>query len=270
MRLDDATATPIPAEDIPEYRDFLVLMRDFYEKGFWSKNVLNNTVSSGDAFMNGTSACQLHNMETVASTWRQTTLSHPEWKPEVVDLMEDFPTNASSYIVDGMAIFVNSDNLARSLMWMDTIRSDKEIYDLFYYGVKGKHWQDEGDGPACRRGPNAGEYDTFSIWGMRTKQLARMDVGQWPEWTATMDNYAKRMVDNPILYMPFDDSGLKNENAALGNLSTKYWGVLLFGFDEDPLKLQDTISPKYKEAGQLLIREEWLKQRDAYLSRIGQ
>jgi putative aldouronate transport system substrate-binding protein len=264
VKLTDPTATPIPEDTLPEYRAFLEQMRDFNQKGIWSKNVLNNTTSSLDAFKNGTSACAMHNLSTVCQTWVQVSKAHPEWKPEVVDLMGSAPTSITGYS-EGIAIHASSDNPERALMWINKMRADQECNNLVVYGVEGVHWNDEGPGKISVL-PAGADYETYSNWCFISKEFMRIDVDQWPGWDATTAKWKTQVADAPIIFMTFDDSKAKNEVAAIDNIGIKYGGVLLWGFDADPVKLMQDVTNQEKAAGMDKIQDEWLTQRDAFLA----
>lgn len=61
------------------YMDYAKKMREFYEKGFWTSDMINDTTTVWDLFSNGTTATLMHNSGTVESKCREITAEHPDW-----------------------------------------------------------------------------------------------------------------------------------------------------------------------------------------------
>lgn len=70
--------------------------------------------------------------------------NHPEWKPEMVDILPDVPTGTNPIINNGTAINAKSKNAERALMVLDLLSQDRDYFDLSVYGVKGTDWDAEG------------------------------------------------------------------------------------------------------------------------------
>lgn len=263
--LTDPKAELKKKADMPEYVAYLKKMREFNQLNYWSRNALNNKVSLQDSFLNGKSASALHNLEAVCSTWRKLLNNHPEWKPEVFDSMENFPTIRNSYLGNGMGIFAKADNPERALMWIDKVRFDESYYDLMMSGIEGKHWKNEGPGKMSS-GPASLDYGGFSNWGFNTQPMIRIGIDEWPKLREVYASWGQRAVICPVFYMSFDDSNVKNETAAISNVTRKYKNVLEFGFDKDPEKLSAEYEQQLDAAGREKMVKEWVAQRDAYLA----
>lgn len=265
VSLTDPKAELKKLSEMPEYITYLKKMVDFNKQGLWSKNALNNKVAIKDSFLNGKSASALHNLGTMAGTWRQVTDAHPEWKPEIYDSMENFPTIKTSALGNGMAIFANAENPERALMWIDKVRFDQSYFDLMMYGIEGTHWKDQGPG-LMSAGPNALDYGGFSNWGFNTKPVMRKGTDTWPGFDAVIKSWSDRAVIAPVNYMSFDDAKVKNEVAGMTNITRKYSRVLDFGFDKDPEKLLAEYEKQLDAAGRDKVIAEWNIQRDAVLA----
>lgn len=265
VSLTDPKAELKKLSEMPEYIAYLKKMVEFKNQGLWSKNALNNKVAIKDSFLNGKSASALHNLGTMAATWRQVTDAHPEWKPEIYDSMENFPTIKNSALGNGMAIFANAENPERALMWIDKVRFDQAYYDLMMYGIEGTHWKDKGPG-LMSAGPNALDYGGFSNWGFTTKTTMRKGTDGWPGFDAVIKGWSDRALIAPVFYMSFDDAKVKNEVAGMTNITRKYGRVLDFGFDKDPEKLLAEYEKQLDTAGRDKVIAEWNIQRDAVLA----
>ncbi len=261
-KLTDPDATPIKLADMPEYEQYLAKMLEWNKAGVFSKNALNNKTALKDSFINGKSAAALHNVSTMEQAYLEVMRTNPEWEPEIYDSMEGaFPTLRTSYLGNGMAIHATSANPERALMWIDRVRYDREYYDLVMYGIEGKHWIDEGD-LKLSSGPNGGDYSGYSNWGFTTKETMRKSLDSWPGSQDVMDDWSSRTVEQPVAYLTFDDSNVKNESAAVNNVYLKYSGVLNFGFADDYMKTLEEYEDALEKAGRDLIFEEWIRQKD--------
>ena len=265
-KLDDPEGTMINKVDLPEYREFLTKMVEFNARGYWSKNALNNEIRTDDGFKNGKSATAMHNFETMINAAKVVEKSHPEWEPEIYDAtFGQYQVFRTSYLGNGVGVHITSKNLERSLMWVDTIRFDRECYDLMMYGIEGKHWIDEGPG-LYKAGPNIGDYGSYSIWAFTTDQSRRKDVEDWPTKQAVMDSYKLRAVKTAPPYFMYDDTNYKNEVAAMTEITDKYSKIFDFGFDVNWEQLILDVERQYEAAGRSAVLEDAQKQLTEFIT----
>lgn len=98
------------------YLDFAKQMKEWADKGFWSKSAIANATDVKEAFINGTSASFSQNLGTVGATASEVEQNHPEWKPEVCDLTPDAHRFLAAYTGDGVAVLANS-RIRPVLLW---------------------------------------------------------------------------------------------------------------------------------------------------------
>ena len=263
--LTDPTGALIKTIDLPEYQAYLDRMVDYKERGYWGRNALNQQYSLVDNYKNGTSATAMHNVSTMVSAWRDTNKNHPEWEPEIYDSMfGTYPTVRTSYLGNGMGVHAGGKNTERSLMWLDTIRFNRECFDLMMYGIEGTHWIDAGEGLSTP-GPSSGEYGGFSNWGFVTEQMNRRSTEEWPGFAPLLEAYDKRAVNCPPFYFLFDDSEVKNEVAAMTNINQKYQQMFDFGFDSDWRTTIQDVDKQYDDAGRQKVKELFEQQLAEFL-----
>ena len=263
--MTDPTGELFKISETPEYKEYMNRMVDYKERGFWSKNALNNTVILTDGFINGKSAAALHNVGTVLTAKKEADKNHPEWEAEIYDSMfGEYPTLRTSYLGNGMGIHATSQNPQACLRWLNFTRTDREMYDLYMYGIEGKHWNDEGEGKMSTTASSA-DYGGYSNWGFNLESMRRVDINEWEGMERIKKSYAERAVNNPCCYFLFDDSEVKNEIAAMTNLDNKYNKMLDFGFDANWEKTVADLSAQYEAAGREKVRQLYEEQRKAYL-----
>lgn len=269
MRLDDPTGQQFKISETQEYRDYLARMVDYKERGFWSRNALNNTTRLDDAFINGKSAAALHNVGTMVSAMRRANDENPDWEAIVYDSMfGEYPTIRTSYLGNGMGIHAESPNKEAGLRWINLVRTNREMYDLYMFGIEGKHWQDMGEGK-MKPLPAAPDYGGYSNWGFNTENMRRVNVEEWEGTEIIRQSYASRAVNNPAAYFLFDDSEVKNEVAALTNLGNKFTKMFDFGFESDWENVLPDVEMQYEAAGREKVHDLYVQQLAEYLEMIG-
>ena len=255
FKLSEDDGTMYYGQDMPEFKEYRDRMVEYNNRGYWSKNALNQQNRLDDNFKNGTSAMAMHNVGTMVGAWRETNKNHPEWEAEVYDSMfGEYLTVRTSYLGNGMAVHAASANPERSLLWLDTIRFNQESYDLMMGGIEGDHWIDAGEGLSTP-GANSADYGGFSNWGFTTEEMKRTSTEEWPGMQTLLEEYAQRAVDCPPVYFLFDDSECKNEVAAMTNIGLKYDKMYNFGFDSDWETTQIDVNNQYEDAGRSKVKE---------------
>ena len=255
--------------DTEEYREFVKLMKSWADMGFWSKNAVSNTISPTDAFINGTSASVFWNYDTCMTTYNTVMDEHPEWKPELIDPNPEGARYKAPY-GEGMAVPASATNPERSMMVIDAMKWDKELYDIARYGIEGKTWVETSD-TTYQLGEEQGNYTVGNspiTWGMKNDALERIlgDAGQ------TQPDIYTQLFSDPIneasAGFTFDDSSVKDEIAVISELYSQYIPILELGLVENPDATLDEFNEKCVQAGSETILEEFRKQYAAYLETV--
>lgn len=262
------------AEDIvwqyetEEYLEFCELMKAWSDKGFWSKNAVSNTTSPLDAFQNGTSAAIFWNLDTCESAKNVVDSEHPEWKAELVNITPGVVHVKGVYTGDGFAIPAISENQERALMVLDTLKFDKECYDICRYGLEGATYNATSD-TTYTLGSEQANYAVGNApvsWGLKNDALERIQG----EAGTTQSKIRQELMDDAISEITsgfiFDDSGVKNELAALGEVCSQYVPLLELGLAEDVQATLDELNKKCETAGLSKLKEEVTAQYTAYLN----
>lgn len=259
--------------DTPEYKEWIKKMKSWSDKGFWSKNAVANNTNPRDAFTNGTSASLVWNLGTCGAVANQIEKEHPQWKPEIYDLIPDSKKILGAYTGDGAAVLASSENQERAFMLIDLLKFDEECNNLVRLGVKDIHWIDPteeiGEEGFWRAGEKQEEYPFGSAfsWAFKNNKFEKSREDKFPDevdltkkWTAAQEN---TLLAGFIL----DDNNIKNELANLNNVKTKYVPLLDLGLVEDAEETLAEFNKQAEAAGINKVKEELLKQVDAYLTK---
>lgn len=251
-----------------EYLEFCKLMKSWSDKGFWSKNAVSNTTSPLDAFQNGTSAAIFWNLDTCESAKNVVDSEHPEWKAELVNITPGVVHVKGVYTGDGFAIPAISENQERALMALDTLKFDKECYDICRYGMEGSTYNATSD-TTYTLGSAQANYAVGNApisWGLKNDALERIQG----EAGTTQSEIRQELMGDAVSEITsgfiFDDSAVKSELAALGEVCSQYVPLLELGLVEDVQASLDELNKKCETAGLSRLKEEVIKQYTAYLN----
>ena len=252
-----------------QYKEFINLAKKWSDEGFWSKNAVSNTISPADAFINGTSASVFWNYDTCMTIYNTVMSDHPEWKPEVIDVN---PSGAhyKAPFSEGISIPAIALHPERSMMVIDLLKWDKELYDIARYGIEGRSWVATSD-TTYQLGEEQGNYTVGNApitWGLKNDTLERI-VGEAEE---TRSEIYLQLFSSPIgesaAGFTFDNSGVKNEIAAISELCSQYIPILELGLVEDPEATLEEFNKKCEQAGRDDILNEFKKQYSEYLKTV--
>lgn len=264
--MTDTTGKIFSIIDTPQYKDYVVKMKEYADKGYWSKSSISSKETKDDGFKAGKAASMVWNIGTVAKDIKIMNEAHPEWKAEVVDILPGAKKFVAPYTSNGVAINANSKNPERALMALDLLRYDRDIYDLTFYGIKGTHWEAVGDTQYKTLAATA-NFPAGNVcpWGWHTP-INRTDVNQ-PAIVDQLNNkwLKEDTIHNPLETFTFDDSKVKNEMAAINTVITQYGLPLHFGITDDPVKGIEVYKQKLKAAGLEKVIKEVQTQADAFI-----
>lgn len=264
---DDASVNVTGHYDQETFLNVVTRLKDWRDRGFWSKNAVVNTQNNTESFQAGRSALALMNANTAKSVYAAVSAEHPEWDVRVFDAQEDVPPVLNSYLANGMSIFSKSKYPERALMALDYLRNDKEINSLFCYGIEGKHWEASGDNALVSLPDSSNyAYDSNCNWGVRNDANWRVIEGgipNLPELTAEWQETARSSLYQTFV---FDDAEVKNEIAAMGEIFNTDYKLLVLGFTDDPAGDIAKMGEKMKAAGADKVYAALQEQAQAFLA----
>jgi len=71
--------------------------------------------------------------------------------------------------------------------------------------------------------------------------------------------------DSPINAFSFNDTNVKNEEAAVNNVLSKYKNLLLYGFEDNPEKTIEQMNNELKSSGLDKVQKETQTQLDKFM-----
>ncbi len=246
------------------FQGIIERLKDWRDRGFWSKNAVVNTQNNTESFQAGKSALALCNANTAKSLYAQMSAEHPEWDVRVFDAQEGVPPVLNSYLANGMSIFSKSKHPERALMALDFLRNDVEINNLFCYGIEGKHWEASGDNALVSLPDSSNyAYDGNCNWGVRNDAIWRVVEGGIPGLEELNAVWKENARSRRYQTFVFDDSEVKNEIAAITEIFNSDYKLLGLGFTDDPAgdiaKLKEKMTAAGAETVYAKLREQALE-----------
>lgn len=250
VELNDPDLKVMSTIDTPEYLETVKKMKEWKDKGYWSKSAVVNTTDNRDSFKSGKSALATMNINTAKSMYTEISQAHPEWDVRVVDAQNGTSATLTAFWGNGMSIFAKSKNPERALMALDLLRNNEELHDLFSFGIEGVHYEKAGDNRIKLLETNANyPYDGNCNWGIRNDEYWKLVEGGIPNYDELYDNWVKTAEVYKYAFFTFDDSGVKNEIAAINDVFSSNYKLLNLGFVDDPATDIKKMSDKMKAAG---------------------
>jgi putative aldouronate transport system substrate-binding protein len=255
--------------DTDQFLEGIKVSKEWADKGYWSKSAMVSKTTDNEAFENGKAVIVGGNLSTINSLYMKVSKAHPEWKIVAADTNFGNPVDLKPYIQNGMGINKSSKNKERALMMLDLFRNDSRYFDLTFYGIKGKHYDLAADGKSIVPLADSGSFPPEGAcpWGWREDKLVRATEGGLPNYNELRDNMLKTAIAAPLQSFNFDDSKVKNELAAVGNVITQYVKPLTFGVVKGDVETEvKDVRKRLDEAGSKKIVEEFQRQVNEFLA----
>ncbi|MBP3962606.1 ABC transporter substrate-binding protein [Paenibacillus lignilyticus] len=251
---------PVDTNASPERLAYWNLIHSWYEKGYVYQDLA--TVKDFDAFIKEGNVAV--STDVTFKPGGEFEMKTKNGGHEVVrqQLKESSFTGVNATM---NAISKNSKNPERALMFLELVNTDKTLYHLLCYGIKGKHYN-EVDG--YYQAIEGSGYNPGIDWVFGNQFNGLLREGQPKDlWEQTKQLNESAEV-SPLYAFHFNSESVKTEEAAINAVNDEYLPMLNFGV-ADPA----TMLPKYKaaleKAGQKTVEAEVKKQLDAWMAATG-
>ena len=126
-----------------------------------------------------------------------------------------------------LAINVNSKNPERAMMVLNEFYTNPEINDMTRFGIEGKHWEAVGDNALVSLPDSVNyPYDGNCNWGVRNDATWRVVEGGIPNLSELNAIWQETARSSRYQTFVFDDSEVKNEIAAMGEIFNNEYKLL--------------------------------------------
>lgn len=137
-------ADPTKVEDYwfsDEFVEDMKLLKDWADKGYWSRSILSNTTDAGEQYDNGQCVALVYGMNpnkyaTRVETWKA---DHPDWKTAYFAFGEAVgKVWSTTPTADATAITKDCKNPERAMKVLELLATDKDLNLLTQYGIEAR------------------------------------------------------------------------------------------------------------------------------------
>lgn len=240
------------------------------DEGFWDRNLASNpTDDVGGYFNQGMVAMSYNglNIDKVSGTVSTVYKDHPDWKVGFVPygLKQGYVFH-SSPTQDATAIPITSEHPELALKVVELIYTDKDLMQLFSYGVKDVHYTLDENGAyvATDAASNYGTY-AMNTWAWKRTDFF-LDGAATEEGKAVNELRATMAEATPLLpnSFSFDRTPVEAKVAAVEQVITQYLTPLRYGLTNNLEADLATFFEKANAAGLQEVQDEYIRQYQEY------
>lgn len=260
---------------LPQYDEFAVIAKKWSDAGYWSKNALSNKTPATDAYKVGTSGIANHETYGINNSYKDLKMNQPDSDTGFyINLSKDGKTARTPYFQNGVSINANSKNPERTVMLVEALMYDPEIYEAGVFGIEGKTFVKDANGyngPVPGSKPEA-SWAFGNMYGMGitnfnmekkdTSKDSPLFISQY--WNK--DYLNQFAVDCALTGFVFDNTSVSGEVAAMKDLDNIYAPIIGFGLSKDPAAGLKEYRDKLQKAGLEKVTAEIQKQADAFIA----
>ncbi|MGD9156714.1 MAG: DUF3502 domain-containing protein [Bacillota bacterium] len=253
---------------LSNYKEAANIMKSWYEKGYFNKDVFANKVRSKDAFDQRKSAVGFGNTQDIQGNIANA--QEKGWQIEVIlQLSANGHYPADPYINNGVAIAARTKNPERALMALDRIMEVPSYNYLVYYGVKGKNYVIANGKVALPKGVTADKNtyppDAAGFWFTNKDQFK--PLASWSDqYLKVRSNLKTWLAPNPYAAFAPNTDSVKVEASNLNQTLIQYLNPIMIGAVKDIDAAFTTLDQKLKAAGVKKVLAEMRKQTKAFLA----
>lgn len=257
-----------------EYVEWAHRMQSWAQKGYWSSNALSSTTDPWSSIQAGTSAITQANADGAKNM-----MAYMATKvPQAVCAYWPFAQLTGYSFVNpvtenGYAIPASSPNAERALRVLEIIKTDQELFDLWMYGIEGRHFTITAEGnlikPAVGVDPATVNNHSMSgaQYAMRVSNLMRNDDGVWEGYEPLLDYLKSVEVLNKFGSASLDYSNVQAELAAVNQVVQQYGYPINIGIVDDVDAAIAEYRKQLQAAGIDKLLAEVSAQMEAYYTR---
>jgi len=211
------------------YVEWAHRMKEWALKGYWSSNALSSTMDPWSSIQVGTSAITQANADGAKNMMGYMASKLPHSESAYWSLAN---LTGYSYInpvtENGYAVPASSPNGERALRILEAIKTDQRLFDLWMYGIEGRHFSltEEGNLIKPALGVDPATVNAHSMSGaqyaMRVQTLMRNDEGVWDGYDDLIARLQSIAVLNKFGAVSIDYSDVQAELAAVNQVVKQY------------------------------------------------
>ncbi len=242
--------------EIPEFKEYLALMQDWNEKGFWLEEQVmsdydwNAVANSADFAVMGWTT--VPNNEDAFFARHKFNAYMKEVVPPIV--------NSASNLGATWSLTAYTEKVDACMKWIELLQTDKAYADLFIFGEEGVQYTREADGRITKIPKSGWSNDVWkstNTWNASILSTESLD--KYQQYT----DFNAAAITSPLLGFRPDFTNVNTEKAAVTAIDTEVKAMFGKGFYGEK-ELEDTIA-RLKAAGSDKVCAELQAQLDEWL-----
>lgn len=245
-----------------EYEDYLNKMHSWFKAGYINKDAATSQINVGDLLKAGKGFAYFDSLKVGGLEVQSAAVGK---ELIAVPLSSNTYATTSDATAGLWAISNNSKNPERTMMFLDLMYTDKDLANLFVWGIEGKHYVKVSDNTIDY--PEGIAYNSvgyvIQTWMAPNPSIAYLRTTDLPNlWELTAEAN-QNAVKSKALGFAFNSEPVKNEITALQNVIEQYRKALESGTFDPTDKLPE-LREKLKSAGIDKVITEKQKQLDEW------
>lgn len=250
-----------------EFVAYAERMKKWADNGFWPQDVLSSKKDPVNSYNSGKGAALIQHAQGFVGWYGGLVKAQPTSDPKFFCFGEgNKKVIKTRTMQNATAISSNSKNPERALMMLDLLMNDKEIYNLFQYGIKGTNYDLDSNGKRITPANFDDKKNGYgqSAWATRTDELEIQVASDYQGRTEMNKAYDAYAIKDPYSNFNFNSKTVASEIAAVNQVNATYGVPILFGKAGDPKVAVENYRSKLKAAGLDKILEELKNQLKNY------
>lgn len=244
------------------YREYLNVMRDWYEKGYISKDVTTATEAGVGLMKGGNLFCYIGANKPGIETQEKNASG---MDITAVQVLDTFTSTAANW---QWAIPENCEDPEKAMQFINLLFTDPEIVNLLCYGIEGEHYVENENGtityPEGMDASSVGYNMASTVWAVGNEFLTKVWETNEPDiWEQTQE-WNKTGIMSEAYGFFFDNIDVTTEMAAVQSVYDEYRMSLECGV-LDPETTLPEMNEKLYAAGLQTIIDEKQSQLDEWL-----
>jgi putative aldouronate transport system substrate-binding protein len=175
-----------------------------------------------------------------------------------------------------VAIPDTSENPERTLMFLNLLETDQDLYDMVHYGILGETYELDNAMAVYPEGmtsANSSYMEWLGRWGLWKPQFMRPDASYGPGFWDNQKTFAlsnPNNIDNPLEGFSFDKENVSIEAAQRDQIHTDMNKIISVGLAGDADAAVQSLIEQQKVAGVDIIVAEAQKQIDEFFASKGE
>ncbi len=244
-----------------EYKNFINVMRGWYQKGYMSKDITNAT-EGGPALMKaGNLFCYPNATKPGIVVQEQ---NNSGYEVEICQVLDAITVTGNNW---QWTIPENSKDPEKAMEFLNLMYTDAAVINLLAYGIEGEHYVIQGDGtinyPEGIDATNSGYNMGSMVWSFGNEFNAYVWSGNDPDLWKQTEEWNKTGVVSKAYGFTFNNLSISTELAAVQNVYDQYRMSLECGVVEPETTLAE-MNKKLYDAGLQTIIDEKQRQLDEW------